>query len=116
LAPASPKAVGKGLAAAAEAEHNRQIQQLNLLQTHKARTDGAVPPQEAQAAVSNPSLMRTLAAKYLGPKSPGNAPSVPAAPASARAVPPGVPDGSAYSPAGWKAPDGTMFDEEGRPV
>ena len=37
------------------------------LATYKALTDGGVPPQEAQAAISNPSLMRALAAKYLGP-------------------------------------------------
>jgi hypothetical protein len=66
--------VGKGLAdaaTAAAAERNRQLQQLNLLQTYKALTDGGVPPQEAQAAIGNPSLMRALAAKYLGPRSPG---------------------------------------------
>jgi hypothetical protein len=76
--------VGRGLAAAAtaaEAERNRQAQQLNLLQTYKALTDGGVPPQEAQAAIGNPSLMRALAAKYLGPRSPGNAASAPVAPA-----------------------------------
>ena len=70
-------------ATAAKAERNRQAQQLNFLQTYKALTDGGVPPQEAQAAISNPSLMRTLAVKYLGPRSPGNASSAPAAPASA---------------------------------
>jgi len=109
--------VGKGLAAAAtaaDAEHNRQIQQLNLLQTYKALTDGGVPPQEAQAAVVNPSLMRTLAAKYLGPKAPGNELSAPVAPTSARAMPPGVPEGSAYNPANWRAPDGTIFNESGK--
>jgi hypothetical protein len=78
--------VGRGLAAAAtaaEAERSRQVQQLNLAQTYKALTEGGVPPQEAQAAIGNPSLMRALAAKYLGPRSPGNAASAPAAPASA---------------------------------
>jgi hypothetical protein len=39
----------------------------HFLQTCKALTDGCVPPQEAQAAIGNPSLMRALAAKYLGP-------------------------------------------------
>jgi hypothetical protein len=61
--------VGRGLAAAAtaaEGERNRQAQQLNFLRTYKALTDGGVPPQEAQAAIGNPSLMRTLATKYLG--------------------------------------------------
>ncbi len=83
--------VGKGLADAATAaatERNRQLQQLNFLATYKALTDGGVPPQEAQAAISNPSLMRTLAAKYLGPRSPGNASD----------VPPKVPNDAANSP------------------
>jgi hypothetical protein len=111
--------VGRGLAdaaTAAAAERNRQLQQLNFLQTYKALTDGGVPPQEAQAAISNPSLMRALAAKYLGPRSPGNASGVPAPSASAAAMPPGIPEGSAYSPASWRAPDGKVFDEQGRPV
>ena len=93
--------VGRGLtdaATAAAAERNRQLQQLNFLSTYKALTDGGVPPQEAQAAIGNPSLMRALAAKYLGPRSPGNAASAPAAPASAPAVPPNVPNGAAYGP------------------
>jgi hypothetical protein len=107
--------VGKGLATAAtaaEAERSRQAQQLNFLQTYKALTDGGVPPQEAAAAVSNPGLMRTLATKYLGPKASGSAAS---AVTTGQAVPPGVPEGSAYSPATWKAPDGSVFDEQGRP-
>jgi hypothetical protein len=111
--------VGRGLAAAAtaaEAERNRQAQQLNLLQTYKALTDGGVPPQEAQVAIGNPGLMRALAAKYLGPRTSGKESSAPAAPTSARAVPPGVPEGSAYSPASWKSPDGTIFDELGKPI
>jgi hypothetical protein len=111
--------VGRGLAAAAtaaEAERNRAAQQLNFAQTYKALTDGGVPPQEAQAAISNPSLMRALAAKYLGPRAPGNAAGAPVSSASARIVPQGVPEGSAYSPASWKAPDGTIFDETGTPV
>jgi hypothetical protein len=93
--------VGKGLAdaaTAAAAEHNRQLQQLNFLQTYKALTDGGVPPQEAQAAIGNPSLMRALAARYLGPRSPGNTAGTPAALASAAVVPPNVPNGAAYSP------------------
>jgi hypothetical protein len=86
--------VGRGLAdaaTAAAAERNRQFQQLNFLATYKALTDGGVPPQEAQAAISNPSLMRTLAAKYLGPRSPGNAPD-------ASPAPPNLPNGVAYGP------------------
>jgi hypothetical protein len=72
-------------------------QQLNFAQTYKALTDGGVPPQEAQAAINNPSLMRALAAKYLGPRSTGNASAAPAAPA-APAMPPNLPSGAAYSP------------------
>ena len=93
--------VGRGLAdaaTAAAAERNRQFQQLNFLATYKALTDGGVPPQEAQAAISNPSLMRTLAAKYLGPRSPGNVSGAPAMPAGAPAVPPHLPNGAASSP------------------
>jgi hypothetical protein len=111
--------VGKGLAAAAtaaEAERSRQVQQLNFLQTYKALTDGGVPPQEAAAAISNPSLMRTLAVKYLGPKAAGNVSGAPSAASNVRAMPPGVPEGSAYSPATWMAPNGTKFDDQGRPV
>ena len=86
--------VGRGLAAAAtaaEGERNRQAQQLNLLQTYKALTDGGVSAQEAQAAIGNPSLMRALAVRYLGPRSPGNASGAPAAPASAAMVNPAAP-------------------------
>jgi hypothetical protein len=117
--------VGRGLAAAttaAEGERSRQAQQLNFLQTYKALTDGGVPPQEAQAAIGNPSLMRTLAAKYLGPRSPSNAPSMPAASASAAfsnpTPPPGLPNGAAYSPSRgqWRDPDGNIFDQQGKPV
>jgi hypothetical protein len=111
--------VGKGLAdaaTAAQAERSLQAQQVNFLQTFKALTDGGVPPEEAAAAVANPSLMRTLAVKYLGPKSPNNAPTALAASPAVRGRPPGIPDGSAYSPATWKAPDGTVFDEQGKPV
>jgi hypothetical protein len=68
--------IGKGLAmasAAAENERNRAAQQMSFLQTYKALTDSGVPQQEAIAAVSNPSLMRTLAARYLGARSQANA-------------------------------------------
>jgi hypothetical protein len=99
--------------------------------------------------------MRALAAKYLGPRSPGNAASASAAPAGAAmpnpnpspplasnspglqgnasnapvgsasgqamsadgpAVPPTVPNGSAYSPSRsvWKDRDGDLFDQHGR--
>jgi hypothetical protein len=90
---------GKGLAdaaAALQAERNQQAQHVNLLQTYKALTDGGVPPQEAQAAIGNPALMRALVTKYLGPRSSGGAASAPVAPASAPAVPQNVPGGSAY--------------------
>jgi hypothetical protein len=110
--------VGRGLAAAsaaAQAERNLLAQQVNFRQTYNALTGAGVPADKALAAVMNPSLMRTLAVKYLGPRSAGNAPRPPAAvAASAPAVPAGVPDGSSYSPASWKAPDGTMFDEKGK--
>jgi hypothetical protein len=69
-------------------------QQLNFAQTYKALTDGGVPPQEAQAAISNPSLMRALAVKYLGSRSAGNASSPPAAAAYASQTPTGAPNGS----------------------
>jgi hypothetical protein len=138
--------VGKGLAAAAtaaEGERNRQAQQFNLLQTYNALKDGGVPPQEAQAAIGNSSLMRALVAKYLGPRSPGNAPSVPAGPASAAVAnpspqpalagssqgdgpntliapptPPNVPSSAVYSPSRnmWKDGDGNLFDQQGKAV
>jgi hypothetical protein len=87
--------VGRGLAlagTAAEAERNRQLQQLNFLQTYNALTSGGVPAGEARAAISNPSLMRALVGKYLGPRSPGPPAASPSAansnpsPALARAV------------------------------
>jgi hypothetical protein len=123
--------VGRGLADAATvaaAERSRQFQQLNFLATYKALTDGGVPPQEAQAAISNPSLMRTLAAKYLGPRSPGNASGAPTAPvtasaasadaipSSAPALPPNVPNSARYSPSRnlWRDPDGNRFDRHGK--
>jgi hypothetical protein len=84
----------------------------------------------------NPSLMRALAVKYLGPRSPGNASSAPiAAAANALAVPPGasatssdasstsapappsnVPSGARYSPSRnlWRDPDGNRFDSQGK--
>ncbi len=68
--------VGRGLelaSSAAQAERNRALQQFSYLQTFKALTDGGVPPQEAQAAITNPSLMRALVTKYLGARAPGNA-------------------------------------------
>ena len=108
--------VGRGLAAAgvaAEGERSRQAQELNFLQAYKALTDGGVPPEEAQAAVGNASLMRTLAAKYLGPRMQGDAAKGKAVAPIVSAVPQGVPEGSIYIPASWKAPDGSHFDEGG---
>jgi hypothetical protein len=131
--------VGKGLAAAAsaaQAERNLQAQQVNFRQTYNALTGAGVPADEALAAVMNPSLMRTLAVKYLGPRSGGNAANVAAAPpasapgmpasgsaassnaspASAPALPPDVPSGARYSPSRnlWRDPDGNRFDRQGK--
>jgi hypothetical protein len=111
--------VGKGLdaaTAAAQAERNLQAQQVNFKQAYNALTGAGVPAEEALAAVVNPTLMRALAVKYLGPKSPGNVSSAPAPTSSGRPMPPSVPHGSAFSPATWKAPDGSLFDEAGNPV
>jgi hypothetical protein len=126
--------VGRGLAdaaAALQAERNQQVQRVNLLQTYKALTDGGVPPQEAQAAIGNPGLMRALAAKYLGPRSPGDASSGPAAPpnvpsganmvpapASAPALPPNVRPGAAFSFSRdmWRDHTGNRFDRQGKAV
>jgi len=131
--------VGKGLAAAAaaaQAERNLQAQQVNFRHTYDALTGAGVPADEALAAVVNPSLMRALAVKYLGPRSAGNAansaaappasaPAVPASAsagsfngssASAPALPPNVPSGARYSPSRnlWRDPDGNHFDPLGK--
>ena len=134
--------VGKGLAAAAaaaQAERNLQAQQVNFSHVYNALTGAGVPADEALAAVMNPSLMRTLAVKYLGPKAPGNASSAPAAaaasaandpasdfqanalnmtptPASAPALPPNMPSSARYSPSRnlWRDPDGNHFDRQGK--
>src|SRR6516165_5112516 len=79
--------VGRGLdlaTAAAQAERNLQAQQVNHAHVFNALTGAGVPPDEALAAVLNPSLMRVLAVKYLGPRAGGNAASA-AAPAGAAA-------------------------------
>jgi hypothetical protein len=114
--------IGRGLAmasGAAENERNRQAQQMSFFQTYKALTDGGVPQEEALAAVLNPSLMRSLAAKYLGPRAKasaeGNSSAV-AATSTIPATPPGVPQGAVYNPASWEAPDGSLFDDQGRSV
>jgi len=113
--------VGRGLAlasTAAEAERNRQVQQLNFLQTYKALTDAGVPAPQAQAAIGSPSLMRALAAKYLGPRSSDSASSPPAVMPNAPIAPTNVPNGAAYSPSRsmWKDADGNLFDQQGKPV
>ena len=114
--------VGRGLAdaaTAAQTERSQQIQQLNFLQTYNALTNAGVPPPQAQAAISNPSLMRALAVKYLGPKSAGNASSNPAAVGTnGPLAPPNVPNGAAYSPSRgmWRDADGNLFDQQGKPV
>jgi hypothetical protein len=80
--------VGQGLASAAtaaQAERSLQAQQVNFLQTYQALTNAGVPAEEARAAVANPSLMRAVAVRYLGPRPQSAAPSVPAAPAGAGA-------------------------------
>jgi hypothetical protein len=81
--------VGQGLtsaATAAQAERSLQAQQVNFLQTYQALTGAGVPAEEARAAVTNPSLMRAVAVKYLGPRSQSAAPSASAAPAGAGAA------------------------------
>jgi hypothetical protein len=107
--------IGKGLtqaASAAEADRSGQAQQLNLLQTYTALTNGGVPPQEARIAVSNPSVMRAVAMKYFGPRAQSNT--------SATAPPtiPSLPPGWAYSPsrAALKAPNGAVFFEQRQKV
>jgi hypothetical protein len=113
--------IGRGLAmasAAAENERNRQLQQMSFMQTYKALTDSGVPQQEAIAAVSNPSLMRTLAARYLGTRAQMNAagrftggPTINAPPASA-ASPNGVTASAAGAspiPGVRQASDGSWY-------
>jgi hypothetical protein len=68
-------------ATAAQAERSLQAQQVNFLQTYQALSDAGVPADVARAALTNPSLMRAVAVKYLAPRSPSAAPGVPAAPA-----------------------------------
>jgi hypothetical protein len=120
--------IGHGLAlaaTAAESERNRQAQQVNFLQTYNALVNGGVPKEEAMAAISNPSLMRAVALKYLGPRSAANAPGAAAAPtnaaisdASPPPVPPNVSNAMAYSPSRnlWKDSDGNVFDHQGKAV
>jgi hypothetical protein len=70
--------IGRGLAlatAAAQAERNLQAQQVNHAHVLNALIGAGVPPDEALAAVLNPTLMRALAVKYLGPRAGGNASS-----------------------------------------
>jgi hypothetical protein len=88
--------IGRGLAlatAAAQAERNLQAQQVNHAHVLNALTGAGVPPDEALAAVLNPTLMRALAVKYLGPRAGGNA----SAPAPAGAAP-GAAAGAALAP------------------
>ena len=92
--------VGQGFASAAtaaQAERNLQAQQVNFLQTYKALTDAGVPAEEARAAVTNPSLMRAVAVKYLGSRSQSAAPSAAPAPAGASNASP-TPASAANSP------------------
>ncbi len=136
--------VGRGLelaTSAAQAERNLQAQQVNHAQVYSTLTGAGVPPDEALAAVLNPSLMRTLAVKYLGPRASakGAEPAAPsdasaqgkaasdappaiagatAAPANTPALPNGVPGGSFFSRSRnlWEDRDGNLFDLQGRPV
>jgi len=138
--------IGRSLAlatAAAQAERNLQAQQVNHAHVFNALTGAGVPPDEALAAVLNPSLMRALAVKYLGPHSGGrSATAAPGAvstsavagsntynppPASAGAsatattipaYPASVPSGAYFSRSRnlWEDPDGNLFDLQGRPV
>ena len=94
--------IGRGLAlatAAAQAERNLQAQKVNHAHVLNALTGAGVPPDEALAAVLNPSLMRVLAVKYLGPRAGGNAAGA-AAPAGAAAASPGgaAAGAASYSP------------------
>jgi hypothetical protein len=122
--------VGKGLdaaTAAAQAERSLQAQQVNFLQTYQALTDAGVPAEEARAAVTNPSLMRAVAVKYLGSRAQSAAPGVPvaagasnASPTSTRApgLPPNVKEGASYSPFRnmWRDQGGNHFDLQGNAV
>jgi hypothetical protein len=72
-----------------------QAQQVNHAHVFNALTGAGVPPDEALAAVLNPSLMRVLAVKYLGPRSGGNAGAA-AGPATGSS-PPQV-NATSYSP------------------
>jgi hypothetical protein len=111
--------VGRGLetaTAAAQAERNLQAQQVNLRHTYNALTGAGVPAEEALAAVLNPRLMHALAVNYLGPKASGTAQTAPVAAATDRAVPAGVPQGATYTPAQWRAPDSSLFDDAGQPL
>jgi hypothetical protein len=70
--------VGRGLElaqAAAQAERNLMAQQVNYRQTYNALTGAGVPPDEALAAVMNPSLMHALAVRYLGPRAAAGGPA-----------------------------------------
>jgi hypothetical protein len=101
--------VGQGLASAAtaaQAERNLQAQQSNFLQTYQALTDAGVPADVARAAVTNPSLMRAVAVKYLGPRSQSAPPSGPAAPAGADASNASPTPASAASSPGPNLQDG----------
>jgi hypothetical protein len=134
--------IGKGLAAAeaaAQAERSLMAQQVSLSHVYGALTNAGVPADEALAAVANPSLMRTLAVKYLGPRPQGNGPNGTAAPnasasnsgptsggwlASTAGLPPAPPspanvaDGSAFSHSRrqWRDAAGNLFDLQGKAV
>jgi hypothetical protein len=102
--------VGRGLALAgqaAEAERNRQLQQLNFLHTYSALTNAGVPLDLAQAAVTNPGVLRSGVQKYFGPRSPGNAAPA-SAPSAANSNPSPTPAPAVNQPvANWQGNAGS---------
>jgi hypothetical protein len=110
--------VGRGLSlasSAAQAERNLQAQQVNHAHVLNALTGAGVPPDEALAAVLNPSLMRVLAVKYLAPRAGGNAGAAAGAAAGSAS-----PQGStaSYSPNANSASNNTTaaWSTQARPI
>jgi hypothetical protein len=104
--------IGRGLAmasSAAEAERNRSFQQTSLLQTYKALTDAGVPQQEAIAAVSNPSVMRTVATRYLGARAQANAAARPPIQQNPQAGSSGATPAPPSAADARRAPDGNYY-------
>ena len=103
--------IGKGLqqaATAAEADRQQQAQRYGVLQNYDALTDAGVPRDQARAAIYDPRVMSAVATKYFGGKQgAGASPSTQNIPP----LPPGVPDGSRFSPSRdlFMDPDGVLF-------